>query len=119
MSVTLVVSKEGALFVEGQVSQMLTTVKNVRKWRKTEMDALRLSTWVAQKQTYGMNERSMVSRKDECLINNFRKRLISEIFKYKNSLRDLHEDSEIYIALIINFNLYPYNICEVLTLSLL
>ena len=64
MNVTMEASKDVALFVEILVLPMHTIVGNVSSKKKTETDALKLSTWGRQKRTYFMNERSMDSKKD-------------------------------------------------------
>lgn len=75
MNVISAAFKEDALFVGVQASLTHITVRNAHKWKKTGMGVQKLLTWVAQKLIYGMNAKSMVSKKGHekekyrCIIN--------------------------------------------------
>lgn len=65
MNATMVHSRAGVSSVVVLEYRMLITVRNAHKWRKTAMDAPRLSTWAVPRLTSSMSEKNTVSRNDD------------------------------------------------------
>jgi len=83
MSVIMVLSRDAVSSVEHLGSLTLITVKNVQLWKKTEMDAPKLSIWVAPRQIYFMNVKNTVLKSDEMdFIKLQKKKKLVELCRY-------------------------------------
>ncbi|KAJ0988819.1 hypothetical protein J5N97_007175 [Dioscorea zingiberensis] len=65
MNATMAHSRAGVSSAGVLAYRMLITVRNVLRWKRTGMDAPRLSIWAAPRLTSSMSEKNTVSRKDE------------------------------------------------------